>query len=106
METEREAILRRRQELRAQFGAIYDRVSSILFEEDPGGVNFDHNTDEYESEVDMILPHLRACTSVDDVEAVLVVVLRKMFDEETIRPRARIQRIANLIWSEICGSVA
>jgi hypothetical protein len=61
MGSERDSILRRRQELRSEFGAFYDRVSAILFEEDPGGVNFEDNTDEYECEVDRILPLLRSC---------------------------------------------
>lgn len=43
METERDAIFRRRRELRSEFGDLYDRVSAILFEEDPGGVNFEIN---------------------------------------------------------------
>jgi hypothetical protein len=106
METEADAIRKRRQELRAEFGALYDRVSSILFEQDPGGVNFGDNRDEYESEVDMILPRLRACTSADDVQGVLIAVFRKMFDEETVRSRAQFRGIATLIWTEICGSPA
>ena len=56
MGTERDAILRRRKELRSEFGDLYERVSAILFKEDPGGVNFEINPDEYESEVDLILP--------------------------------------------------
>jgi hypothetical protein len=100
METERDAILRRRKELRSEFGDLYDRVSAILFKEDPGGVNFEINPDEYESEVDMVLPRLPSCSSVADVQVVLYDVLLKMFDEETVKGPDRLARIAGLIWAE------
>jgi hypothetical protein len=101
METERDAILRRRRKLRSEFGDLYDRVSAILFKEDPGGVNFEINPDEYESEVDLILPRLPSCTSVADVQAVLYDVLLKMFDEDTVKAPDRLGRIAGLIWTEV-----
>jgi hypothetical protein len=101
METERDAILRRRQELRSEFGDLYDRVSAILFKDDPGGVNFEINPDEYESEVDLILPRLSSCSSVADVQAVVYDVLLKMFDEETVKVPERLGRVAGLIWTEV-----
>jgi len=100
METERDAILKRRQELRSEFDSLYDRVSAILFEEDPGGVNFEINPDEYECEVDLILPLLPSCSSVSDVQRVLYDVLLRMFDEETVKNADRLERIAGLIWTE------
>jgi hypothetical protein len=33
------------------FKAAYERVSEILFAEDPIGINFDDNTDEYEPSI-------------------------------------------------------
>jgi hypothetical protein len=101
METELEAIQRRRQWLRSEFGALYDRVSVILFEEDPAGVNFEHNTDEYESEVELILPSLRSCSSEEDVQRAVHAAFLKMFSEETANPSDRFRRIAGLIWAEI-----
>jgi hypothetical protein len=101
METEVDAIRRRRRELRAEFGPLYDRVSAILFEQDPGDVNFGDNTDEYESEVDLIVPRLRSCTSVDDVQRVVVDVFSKMFDDDTVSSPARFRRVASLIWTEL-----
>jgi hypothetical protein len=101
MESERDAILRRRRELRAEYGRLYDRVSAILFEQDPGDVNFGDNTDEYESEADLIVPQLRSCSSRDDVQRVVVEVFRKMFDDETVASSARFQRAAALIWAEL-----
>ena len=100
MGTERDAILRRRKELRSEFGDLYERVSAILFKEDPGGVNFEINPDEYESEVDLILPRLPSCSSVADVQGVVYDVLLKMFDEETVKAPNRLERIAGLIWME------
>jgi hypothetical protein len=101
METERDAILRRRSELRAQHGPLYDRVSAILFEQDPAGVNFGDNTDEYESEADLIVPRLRSCSSSEDVQRVVFEEFAKMFDDETVESPERFARIAALIWTEL-----
>ena len=47
-------------------GKLSDRVSAILFEEDPIGINFADNTDKYQPEVDTILPRLKTCHTVAD----------------------------------------
>ena len=101
METERDGILRRRTELRAKYGPLYDRVAAILFEADPAGVNFGDNTDEYEPEVDHIVPRLRSCSSVEDVQRVVVEEFTKMFDDDTVEAPERFHRIAGLIWAEL-----
>lgn len=101
MRTELEDILSRRAELRATYGDLYDRVSSILFEEDPAGVNFGENPDEYEGEADLIVPRLLSCTSAADVQRVVFESFTKMFDDETVDTPDRFRRIAEQIWAEL-----
>jgi len=68
--SERDELRQHREELRRRYGAAYNRLSSLLFEEDPVGINFEHNADEYEPEAGTILPRLRSCGSVADVREV------------------------------------
>ena len=56
MTTERERLLATRQAIRREYGELYDRVPQMFFEADPIGINFGDNADEYEPEVDTILP--------------------------------------------------
>jgi hypothetical protein len=99
--TERDDIARRRAELRTEHGPLYDRVSAILFEQDPAGVNFGDNPDEYEGEADLILPRLRGCTSAADVQRVVFEEFVKLFDDETVDSPDRFRRISELIWTEL-----
>ena len=69
--TEAEEHRQKRAALRPAYGKLYEQVSQALFEADPGGINFGDNTDEYEPEVDTILPRLADCTGPDDVQKVL-----------------------------------
>ena len=101
MGTDRDDILRRRVELRAEHGPLYDRVAAILFEQDPAGVNFGDNRDEYEAEADQIVPRLRSCSSAEDVQRVVFEEFAKMFDDDTVDSPERFGRIAALIWAEL-----
>jgi hypothetical protein len=91
----------RRKALREEYKGLYDRVLAILFEEDPAGINFEDNTDEYEPEVDTILPRLKSCRSSGDVRAVVHEEFIRWFDADTAGPPERYGKIANRIWSEI-----
>jgi hypothetical protein len=92
----------RRKVLRAEYGKLYDRVSAILFEEDPIGINFADNTDEYEPEVDTILPRLKTCHTVGDVQAVVHEEMVRWFDP-TAGPAERYATVATRIWALIGG---
>jgi hypothetical protein len=92
----------RRKALRAEYEELYDRVSAILFEEDPIGINFDDNTDEYELEVDTILPRLKTCRTAADVQAVVHEEMVRWFDV-TAGPAERYATIATRIWVLIGG---
>jgi hypothetical protein len=63
----RDELRRSREALKRQYGAAFGRLSEILFTEDPVGISFDENTDEYDPEAGTILPRLGSCRSVDDV---------------------------------------
>src|SRR5688572_29776116 len=94
---ERQARRQRRDALRRQYGTLYATVSAILFEEDPIGINFRTNTDEYEPEVDKILPRLAGCTTVEEVRAVVHQEFARWFDDQLAGPPERYTRIAERI---------
>jgi hypothetical protein len=94
----REEILEHRRGLRAEYGALYDSIAALLFRHDPIGVNFDDNTDEYEPEVDTILPRMRGCYSSDDVLRVVHEEFVSWFDSSTAGSPERYERIASEIW--------
>ncbi len=99
--TEAEQNRRRRAELRHRYGAAYELVSDILFTEDPVGINFEENTDEYEPEVCTILPRLGSCRSADDVTRVVHEEFVKWFDASTAGPTERYNAVAKRIWEEV-----
>ena len=55
----REQILEERRQLKAEYGALFDSITALLFRHDPIGINFEDNVDEYEPETGTILPRLR-----------------------------------------------
>jgi len=97
----REDIERSRAELRARFGADYGTLRRLLFEEDPIGINFGHNDDEYDPEVRTILPRLHTCVTVDDVSAVVHEEFCRWFDADIAGPRTGYQRVAERIFQEL-----
>ena len=97
--SDREQILAERQELRAEYGALFDEVAAILFELDPVGINFESNTDEYEPEVGTILPRLRSCNSVTDARRVIHEEFVRWFAPETAGPESDYQEAAERIWA-------
>jgi hypothetical protein len=90
----------KRAELKKQYGIEFDKLSALLFTEDPGRVNFEVNTDEYEGEVLTILPRLPGCRSVSDVRLVVHEELVNWFGN-AIGPPERYQALAERIWQEI-----
>jgi hypothetical protein len=94
----REEILENRRRLRAEYGELFDSMAALLFRHDPIGVNFDDNTDEYEPEVDTILPRMRGCHSSDDVLRVVHEEFIHWFDSSIAGSPERYQTIASEIW--------
>lgn len=79
-------IRQKRADLKRAYGEAYARLSDILFSEDPIGINFVENTDEYEPEVGTILPRLRDTRSADDVRQIVHEEFVKWFDASTSGP--------------------
>jgi hypothetical protein len=79
----------------------FARLAQILFEEDPIGINFQDNTDEYEPEAGTILPHLRKCQTVADVQALLYTEFVRWFGVDTAGPPERYRRAAERLWAEM-----
>ena len=94
----REEILEERRRLRAEYGELFDDISSLLFQHDPIGINFDHNTDEYEIETGTILPRLHECQSAGDLGKVIHEEFVRWFGEATAGPPERYGEVASEIW--------
>jgi hypothetical protein len=91
----------RRQALRNEYKGLHEWLSALLFQEDPIGIKFEDNPDEYDLEAGTIVPRLKDCHSVEDVRAVVHEEFVRWFDEETAGPPERYARIAARIWSEM-----
>ena len=102
---EAEESRRRRGELKSQYGTAYQRLSSILFAEDPIGINFETNTDEYEPEVGTILPRLRGCDSIADVRGVVHEEFVRWFGLDTAGDPEHYQDLAKRVWEEVVPEV-
>jgi hypothetical protein len=94
-------IRQKRADLKRAYGDAYARLSEILFCEDPIGINFEENTDEYEPEVGTILPRLRDTRSVDDVRQIVHEEFVKGFDASTSGQPERYQVVAERAWDEV-----
>ena len=84
--------------LRAQYGSMFDNIAALLFKHDPLGINFEDNTDEYESEARTILPRLRQCHSVEDALRSVHEEFVRWFTPEVAGPQERYAQIASEIW--------
>lgn len=92
----REAILARRRRLRRKYRDLYDRLTRLLFEHDP--MHVAALLDEYEPEVERILPKLAACRSRAELTELIHDVFREMFSPEMAGARDRYEPIARDIW--------
>ena len=99
--SDQEQVRRRRSELRREFKDLYREVTQILFEEDPIGINFKTNFDEYEPEAGTILPRLRNCRTVDDVRSVVHEEFVHWFGADTTGTADKYTSVANRIWAVI-----
>ncbi|MCB9562266.1 MAG: hypothetical protein H6708_17820 [Kofleriaceae bacterium] len=84
--------------MQAAYGARYHQVSTILFRHDPVGINFATNTDEYEPEVDTILPRLAGARDVADVQRIVHEEMVRWFSAATAGSADRYAALAAEIW--------
>jgi hypothetical protein len=98
MSRTRDEIHEARRGIRASYGQLFDSTAALLFRHDPVGINFEDNTDEYETEAETILPRLRSCSSADEVLQVVHQEFVRWFDPATAGPPQRYAQIASEIW--------
>ncbi|NOT63801.1 MAG: hypothetical protein HOP19_26600 [Acidobacteria bacterium] len=91
--------MEKRQQRRTEYGTLYEIVSEILFRHDLMEINFGHNTDEYEPEVDTILPRLKECSSALDVRKVIHQEFVVWFDAEEAGSEQDYETIAQEVWA-------
>lgn len=91
-------MLESKRQLKAQYGALFDSISALLYRHDPVGINFGDNTDEYDLEVETILPRLRHCHTLEQVHDAVYSEFVRWFDAATAGPRESYQKIASEIW--------
>jgi hypothetical protein len=94
----RDEILESHRRLKAEYGALFDSVSALLYRHDPIGINFEDNPDEYDLEAETILPRLRSCRSADDVHKVVHEEFVRWFEPATAGSPEHYKQIALEIW--------
>lgn len=98
MESGKGSIRRERAALRQRYGDLFDAVAAILFEADPIGINFETNTDEYDSEVGTILPRLSEASAVEDVVRIVHEEFVRWFDLDEVGDPETHLPVATKIW--------
>ncbi len=93
-----EEIKLERQKLKHEYGELYDEILEILFRNDPIGINFEINTDEYEPEVGTILPQLKEACSPGDLQKIIHQEFVRWFGADIAGSRAKYARIAQEVW--------
>ena len=103
---------RRRREKLHSYRVSLDRLTRILYSEDPAGiasgVGFDDVApfDEYELEASAMLPRLRRDMSVDEVNAVAREVVIRFFGTASAAPACKLDTIARRIHDEVLPGLA
>lgn len=88
-----------RDDVRRRHPELFAEVNRIIFEADPIGLNFEENTDEYETEVGTIIPRLPSCESAACVRRVVHEEFVRWFDADTAGPEGRYTAVADEIWA-------
>ncbi len=89
---------REREQVKKQYGLLFDTVTARLFQNDPMGINFGDNTDEYEPETGTILPRLPSATSVEDVQTIVYEEFCRWFGQVEAGPREAYGDVSVKIW--------
>jgi hypothetical protein len=98
---DKERYAERRAALRQRYGSLYEFVLDLLFEVDPAGINFETNTDEYEPEVDTILPRLEGDKTVEDLQKIVYEEFMRWFGVETAGSAGNYLGIARRLHAEL-----
>ena len=87
-----------REQVRQQYPELFQEINRLIFEADPIGINFGHNTDEYEPEVGTIIPRLKSCESPSDVRKVIHEEFVRWFDAEMAGSESNYEELAERVW--------
>lgn len=98
MATDREHELDARNALMKHYGVLYDDVAAALFEADPIGISSEKNTDEYEPEVETILPRLEHAHSAQDVVTLVHEAFCHWFGPENAGSPQKYLSVSLKIW--------
>jgi hypothetical protein len=93
-----EEIKQERQGLKRECRERHDEVLEILFRNDPIGINFEINTDEYEPEVGKILQQINESSSPQDLQKIIHQEFVRWFGADIAGSRAKYARIAQEVW--------
>lgn len=88
----------KRRQLKAANKELFEEMTTLLFQHDPIGINFEENTDEYEPEVGTILPRLKDAATTSDVLDIVHEEFVRWFDEQIAGDKEHYREIANDIW--------
>jgi hypothetical protein len=84
---------------REEYGELFDKVSTILFEHDPVELDYETNIDEYEPEARRIMPLIKQADDVNHLATLLRNVFVQMFEGDDIdRKEGVYLQIAAKIW--------
>ncbi len=72
-----------------------EQLRLILNQEDPIGIYFGDNPDEYDAEIKEILNRLPSCQNVDEIRKMVWIVFQNFFDEKIAGPKERYTKIAD-----------
>lgn len=85
-------------EQKQAYSTLLSRVSQILFEADPAGINFDENTDEYDMEAAAILVELKHCRDALQLATSVHKVFVEYFGSDIAGTVDRFGSVADMIW--------
>ncbi|HFB65967.1 MAG TPA: hypothetical protein ENJ60_10560 [Aeromonadales bacterium] len=89
-----------RTKLKLQYKNLYSDIESILFKHDLMGINYEYNTDEYEPEVDTIIPRLKEAKNIEDVTIIVYEEFLRWFGIELMgkKNNEKYKSVATEIW--------
>ncbi len=74
-------------------------MNAVLFNADPVGINFEDNTDEYDSETGTIVVRLKEASAAAHVKAIVYEEFCKWFDADTAGGIEDYEDASILIWN-------
>lgn len=87
-----------RQRLKAAYKNIYDELRAIVSRHDPIGIDSGDNADEYDPEVDTILPRLKEAHSADDVRRITLEEFARWLGDSIAGSEQQYDAMAHEIW--------